>query len=80
MSLSVYHAAFSNFNTLYQFIHDGAVKLLHIQIFADQRGPLPDVRVILLVPSHFGFQRTELLCLFLPFLFGFSRQQRKCLG
>ena len=41
LTLAVYDRAFSDLDVVNQFLNDFPVKLLHIQIAADDTGPLP---------------------------------------
>lgn len=48
LTLAVYDGAFSDFDVVNQFLNNFPVKLLHIQIAADDTGPLPDIFNLLL--------------------------------
>ena len=48
LTLAVYDGAFPNLDVVNQFLDDFPVKLLHIQIAADDACPLPDIFNLLL--------------------------------
>lgn len=48
VTLTVYNGAFPDLDVVNQFLNDFPVKLLHIQIAADDACPLPDIFNLLL--------------------------------
>ena len=77
MALAVYDGAFSDLDMVNQFLNDFPVKLLHIQIAADDACPLSDIFNLLLGFSFLCQKNLQTLCLLDAFLFTFLNQDRK---
>ena len=77
-TLAVYDGAFSDFDVVNQFLNNFPVKLLHIQIAADDTGPLPDIFNLLLGFPFLCQKNLQTLRLLDAFLFAFLNQDSKC--
>lgn len=65
MALAVYDGAFSDLDMVNQFLNDFPVKLLHIQIAADDACPLSDIFNLLLGFSFLCQKNLQTLCLWM---------------
>ncbi len=77
LTLAVYDRAFSDLDVVNQFLNDFPVKLLHIQIAADDACPLPDIFNLLPVFLLLCQKNLQTLCLLETFLFAFLNQDGK---
>lgn len=76
-ALAVYDRAFSDLDVVNRFLDDFPVKLLHIQIAADDTCPLPDIFNFLPGFSFLCQKDFQTLCLLEAFLFTFLNQDSK---
>ena len=76
-ALTVYNGAFSDLDVVNQFLNDFPVKLLHIQVAADDACPLSDIFNLLPGFSFLCQKNLQTLCLLDAFLFTFLNQDSK---
>ena len=77
LPLAVYNGALTDFNVVNQFVNNGPVKFLQVQIFADDRRPFVDGGGLPLYLVHLGQKRVQAFRLGKPLLFVFLRQHRE---
>ena len=77
LTLAVYDRAFSDLDVVNQFLNDFPVKLLHIQIAADDSGPLPDIFNLLPGFSFICQKNLQTICLLDALLLTFLNQDSK---
>lgn len=77
-ALTVYNGAFSDLDVVNQFLNDFPVKLLHIQVAADDACPLSDIFNLLPGFSFLCQKNLQTLCLWMRSCSLFESGQQRC--